>query len=75
MDKGGVLFIPRGSVHPIAHFGTSDTRTLSVITPGLFGTDDCGELGEVVKGGGPADLRPVMAVMQRHGLRLAPRTT
>jgi len=50
-----------------------DTRTLSVITPGLLGPDYFRELGEVVNGGGPPDLRKVMDVMQRHGLRPIPQ--
>jgi len=70
-----VLFIRRGSVHQFVNLGTVDSRTLSVITPGLLGPDYFRELGEVVNGGGPPDLRQVMAVMQRHGLRPVPQTT
>jgi len=74
VGPGDVLFIPRGSVHQFANLGMTDTRTLSVITPGLLGPDYFRELGEVVNGAGPPDLRKVMAVMQRHGLRPAPQT-
>jgi len=75
VGPGDVLFIRRGSVHQFVNLGTADSRTLSVITPGLLGPDYFRELGEVVNGGGPPDLRQVMAVMQRHGLRPVPQTT
>jgi quercetin dioxygenase-like cupin family protein len=73
VGPGDVLFIRRGSVHQFANLGTVDTRTLSVITPGLLGPDYFRELGEVVNGDGPPDLRKVMDVMQRHGLRPIPQ--
>jgi mannose-6-phosphate isomerase-like protein (cupin superfamily) len=72
VGPGDVLYIRRGSVHQFANLGTVDSRTLSVITPGLLGPDYFREVGEVVNRGGPADLRQVMAVMERHGLRPAP---
>jgi len=72
VGPGDVLFIRRGSVYQFANLGTVDTRTLSVITPGLLGPEYFRELGKAVNGGGPPDLRQVMAVMQHHGLRPAP---
>jgi quercetin dioxygenase-like cupin family protein len=72
VGPGDVLFIRRGSVHQFENRGMADARTLSVITPGLLGPEYFREIGEVLNGGGPPDLRQIVAVMQRHGLRPVP---
>jgi len=72
LGPGDVLFIRRGMVHHFENLGDVETRTLSVITPGLLGPAYFREVAEVLGAGGPPDVARIMAVMKRHGLRPVP---
>ena len=72
VGPGDVLFIPRGHVHHFANLDDRDVRQLSVITPGVLGPQYFRDIAEVVNVAGPPDVRRIMEVMQRHGLRPAP---
>ena len=69
VERGEVLFIPRGSVHLIENLAGVDARGLSVITPGLLGSEFFREVAGVLNAGGPPNIERIVAVMQRHGLR------
>lgn len=70
IGPGDTLCIKRGEVHGFDNHGDTDTRTLTVITPGVLGPDYFREMGEVLRAaaGGPPDLVAIGAVMRRHGL-------
>lgn len=69
VERGDVLFIPRGSVHLIENLAAVAARGLSVITPGLLGPEYFREVADVLNAGGPPNLEQIAAVMRRHGLR------
>jgi quercetin dioxygenase-like cupin family protein len=75
VERGDVLFIPRGSVHQVENLGVVDARGLSVITPGLLGPQFFREVADVLNVGGPPNIEQIVAVMRRHGLRPAQRAT
>ncbi|UGS37355.1 cupin domain-containing protein [Capillimicrobium parvum] len=70
VGPGDTLCIRRGEVHGFDNHGGTDTRTLTVITPGVLGPDYFREMAEVLRAaaGGPPDLAAIGAVMRRHGL-------
>lgn len=69
VERGDVLFIPRGSVHVLENLAAVGARGLSVITPGLLGPEYFREVAEVLNAGGPPNVERIAAVMRRHGLR------
>ena len=75
VERGDVLFIPRGSVHLIENLAAVDARGLSVITPGLLGPEYFREVADVLNVGGPPNIERIAAVMRRHGLRPVQQAT
>ena len=71
VERGDVLFIPRGSVHALENLAAVDARSLCVITPGLLGPEFFREVADVLNAGGPPNLEQIAAIMRRHGLRPA----
>jgi quercetin dioxygenase-like cupin family protein len=72
IERGDVLFIPRGIVHHIENLGDAAARGLSVVTPGVLGPDYFREVAAVLSAGGPPNLALIAEVMRRHGLRPVP---
>lgn len=72
IERGDVVFIPRGIVHHIENLGDADARGLSVVTPGVLGPGYFREVAAVLRGGGPPNLALIAEVMRRHGLRPVP---
>jgi len=72
LGPGEHMSTPRGSVH---HFcnpagAAADARALIVLTPDI-GEQFFREVGAIVGAGGPPDRSKIVAVMNRHGLKLA----
>jgi quercetin dioxygenase-like cupin family protein len=72
LGPGDVLHIPRGVVHGFDNRGTTPTRALSLITPGILGPAYFKEIAAAIVPGSPPDPARIREVMQRHGLRPVP---
>jgi len=74
LSPGQTVVIPRGAVHRFDNFGSTRTRTLAVITPGILGPDFFRETAAVLRAsaGGPPNLAAIAEVQRRHGLTPAP---
>ena len=71
---GDALCIPRGAVHRFDNLGSTDTKTLAIVTPGILGPEYFREVAAAIKagGGGPPNPAAIADVMRRHGLTPAP---
>lgn len=72
LNAGDHCFSPRGSVHHFSNPGDVPVRALVVFSPANIGPDYFREVSAVLGRGGPPDISQMKAVMQRHGLELAP---
>jgi quercetin dioxygenase-like cupin family protein len=70
LGPGGVICIPRGTVHAFDNRGDVDATVLAVVTPGLLGPDFFREAGAVLATAGRSapDFARLDEVMSRHGL-------
>ncbi len=74
VGSGHVLCIAHGAVHRFDNFGSSDTKMLAVVTPGVLGPEYFREIAAVVAAatGGPPNPAAIAEVMRRHGLTPMP---
>ena len=68
VQKGDVVFVPRGRVHHHANPHDETARALIVIAPGTIGRRYFEEVAEAVNIPGPPDLARLKDIMLRHGL-------
>jgi mannose-6-phosphate isomerase-like protein (cupin superfamily) len=75
---GGVVFVPRGTVHSYANLGATPARMLVIASPGGAHERFYAEAGAPAvgapsgPGGGPPDVAPVIAAAARHGIEILP---
>lgn len=74
VGPGQALCIPRGAVHRFDNNGSTDAKSLCVITPAAIGPAFFRECAEVMDaaGGGPPDPAKMGEIMRRYGLTPAP---
>lgn len=71
INPGEQQFIPRGTVHHHANYGTETATVLTVLTPAAIGPAYFRELGALLRAGGPPDPVKVKELMARFGLVVA----
>jgi mannose-6-phosphate isomerase-like protein (cupin superfamily) len=64
LDRGGFVFIPRGTVHSYKNIGTQTGKMISIMTPGGF-VDFWEELSLLPTG--KADISKVNEIGKKHG--------
>jgi len=74
VGPGQALCIPRGAIHRFDNNGSTDAKSLCVITPAAIGPPFFRESAEVINAavGGPPDRAKMAEIMRRHGLTPAP---
>lgn len=71
LRPGDWMRTPRGSVHGFSNPHAGTARALIALTPDI-GAQFFRDVAGVVNAGGPPDHAQLVAVMERHGLVLAP---
>ncbi len=72
MRAGDRRFSPRGLTHAFSNPSDAPARVLLTFAPALIGPAYFREIGDLLAAGGPPDFTKVRAVMEKHGLVLAP---
>jgi quercetin dioxygenase-like cupin family protein len=70
VQPGDTLCIPRGAVHRFENRGSTDAKTLAVITPAAIGPEYFRETFAVLEAaaGGPPDKAKMAEIMRRYRL-------
>lgn len=68
VGTGESLLVKGGEVHAFANPFEETSKTLCVLTPGVFGVQYFREVRKLLSQGGPPDPKKAAEVMLRHGL-------
>jgi len=68
VGEGDLVWIERGKVHGFSNPFDEPAKVLCTITPGVLGAEYFREIRGLLAGGGPPDVKAMVAVMLKHGL-------
>jgi len=68
VGEGDLVWIERGKVHAFSNPFDEPAKVFCTITPGVLGAEYFREIRGLLAGGGPPDVKAMVAVMLKHGL-------
>jgi len=71
VGPGGVVYVPRGSVHTFQNIGTTPCRAWIIATPSGF-ENFFAKSAEVFAAAGPPDMERVLSICDDHGIEFVP---